>query len=180
MQSAAHAVEPTSKPRVATRQRTGGSASQTVIRGESRGRPSIHATPRVRTARRVFRIPSWRLTSPFGVDTTAFAEGEPGSETCNQRLTRLSPRASSRVAARQRTGGSASQTVICGESRGRPSIHATPRVRTARRVEVATPTPSRVNSDHVASDPCRPTPILRIARIYAGSVELRGIEPLTS
>ena len=77
-------------------------------------------------ARRVFRIPSWRLTSPFGVDTTAFAEGEPGSETCNQRLTRLSPRASSRVAARQRTGGSASQTVICGESRGRPSIHATP------------------------------------------------------
>ena len=47
-------------------------------------------------------------------------------------------------------------------------------------VEVATPTPSRVNSDHVASDPCRPTPILRIARIYAGSVELRGIEPLTS
>ena len=84
-------------------------------------------------ARRVFRIPSWRLTSPFGVDTTAFAEGEPGSETCNQRLTRSSPRAS---LALQRVSGPVGQRLKPSSAASHAAARRfmrPPRVRTAQR-----------------------------------------------
>jgi len=84
-------------------------------------------------ARRVFRIPSWRLTSPFGVDTTAFAEGEPGSETRNQRLTRSSPRASSRVATPHGPVGLRLKPSSAASHAAAPRFMRPPRVRTAQR-----------------------------------------------
>src|SRR5436309_5293184 len=97
----------------------------------------------------------------------------------DQRLARFEPRRELtrfNASAGQPVGVS---TVISVESCDRVLINATRVCRETQRSGVQTPTPGRMSSGHILSD-SQATRGAKIARISAGSVELRGFEPLTS